>query len=62
MSNLKERNPLLVELSDLVEAARHALKGETTEVLAELVRSGMSPGGARPKSAVSLADGADHAA
>lgn len=41
---------LLVELSDLVEAARQALKGETTEVLAELVRSGISPGGARPKS------------
>jgi serine/threonine-protein kinase HipA len=47
---------LLVELSDLVEAARHALKGETTEVLAELVRSGMSPGGARPKSLLWLSD------
>ena len=40
---------LLVELDTLVEGARAALKGETQEVLSQLVRSGISPGGARPK-------------
>lgn len=40
---------LRVDLEALVESARHALKGEAGEVLAQLVRSGISPGGARPK-------------
>lgn len=48
---------LFVELGALVEAARAALKGETREVLAELVRSGISPGGARPKALLWLSDG-----
>lgn len=40
---------LLVDLAALVESARQALKGETAEVLAQLIQSGISPGGARPK-------------
>ncbi|BCU77890.1 type II toxin-antitoxin system HipA family toxin [Luteolibacter sp. LG18] len=40
---------LLVELSALVESARQAMTSDTAELLRELVRSGMSPGGARPK-------------
>jgi serine/threonine-protein kinase HipA len=48
---------LVVELGALVEAARAAMKGETQEVLAELVRSGISPGGARPKALLWLANG-----
>ncbi|MGC4013528.1 MAG: type II toxin-antitoxin system HipA family toxin [Luteolibacter sp.] len=40
---------LLVELSSLVESARQAMTSDTADLLRELVRSGMSPGGARPK-------------
>lgn len=40
---------LLVDLAALVESARQAMKGEAAEVLAQLVQSGLSPGGARPK-------------
>ncbi|MEK7950387.1 type II toxin-antitoxin system HipA family toxin [Luteolibacter soli] len=51
---------LLVELSALVDSARSALKGEAGKVLSELVRSGISPGGARPKSLLWLSkDGRD---
>ena len=40
---------LLVDLAALVESARQAMKGEAAGVLAQLVQSGLSPGGARPK-------------
>ncbi len=48
---------LLVELGALVEAARAAIRGEGGEVLEQLVRSGISPGGARPKALLWLSDG-----
>lgn len=44
---------LHIELESLVTAAREAMTGEPGEVLSQLVRSGMSPGGARPKALVS---------
>jgi len=40
---------LLVEVAALVEAARHVMTGDTAGVIEELARSGISPGGARPK-------------
>lgn len=40
---------LHLQLTTLVEAARSAMEGETTHLLEQLVRSGISPGGARPK-------------
>jgi serine/threonine-protein kinase HipA len=47
---------LIAELSALVEAAREALRGESGEVLAELLQSGMSPGGAQPKALLAISD------
>ena len=47
---------LLVELGELVEAAREALRGESGAVLAELLSSGMSPGGAQPKALLAIAE------
>ena len=47
---------LLAELDALVEAARKALRGDTGEVLAALLRSGMSPGGAQPKALLAISD------
>lgn len=47
---------LLAELGTLVEAAREALRGESGEVLAELLQSGMSPGGAQPKALLAISD------
>ena len=38
---------LVAELGALVEAARETLRGESGQVLAELLQSGMSPGGAQ---------------
>lgn len=43
---------LQVEIEALVQAARDAMSGETTELLEQLVSVGMSPGGARPKALV----------
>ncbi len=45
---------LVAELGQLVNAAREALKGESGHVLAELLRSGMSPGGAQPKALLAI--------
>lgn len=47
---------LVAELGELVEAARAALKGETGEVLAGLLQSGMSPGGAQPKALLAISE------
>lgn len=47
---------LIAELGSLVDAARSAVRGEPGEVLADLVRTGMSPGGAQPKALLSVAD------
>jgi serine/threonine-protein kinase HipA len=46
-----------VELSGLVTAAREAMAGETAELMAQLVRSGMSPGGVRPKALLAFSPG-----
>lgn len=45
---------LVAELGELVEAAREAMRGESGHVLAELLRSGMSPGGAQPKALLAI--------
>ncbi len=45
---------MVAELGELVDAAREALRGESGEVLAELLRSGMSPGGAQPKALLAI--------
>ena len=47
---------LVAELGRLVEAAREALRGESGHVLAELMNSGMSPGGAQPKALLAISD------
>jgi len=47
---------MLAELGALVEAAREMLRGGTGEVLAALLRSGMSPGGAQPKALLAIAE------
>jgi serine/threonine-protein kinase HipA len=45
---------LVKEIGQLVDAAREALRGESEHVLEELVRSGMSPGGAQPKALLAI--------
>jgi serine/threonine-protein kinase HipA len=47
---------LVAELGELVEAARDAMRGESGHVLAELLRSGMSPGGAQPKALLAISE------
>jgi serine/threonine-protein kinase HipA len=47
---------MVAELGALVEAARETLRGETGHVLAELLQSGMSPGGAQPKALLAISD------
>lgn len=47
---------MVAELGELVEAARQALQGESGVVLAELLQSGMSPGGAQPKALLAISD------
>jgi len=47
---------MVAELGSLVEAAREALRGETGSVLTELLRSGMSPGGAQPKALLAISE------
>lgn len=47
---------LVAELGSLVDAAREILRGETGTVLAALLRSGISPGGAQPKALLAMAD------
>jgi serine/threonine-protein kinase HipA len=45
---------LFLELSELVEAAREMLRGDSATVLKALMRSGMSPGGAQPKALLAI--------
>jgi serine/threonine-protein kinase HipA len=47
---------MFAELNSLVEAAREVLRGETGSVLTELLRSGMSPGGAQPKALLAISE------
>ena len=47
---------MVAELSELVAAARDAMRGESGEVLAELLQSGMSPGGAQPKALLAISE------
>ncbi len=47
---------LVVELGKLVNAAREVMTGESGHVLAELLQSGMSPGGAQPKALLAISN------
>lgn len=47
---------LVAELGELVAAAREAMTGESGHVLAELLHSGMSPGGAQPKALLTISN------
>lgn len=47
---------LVSELGELVSAAREAMQGESARILADLVQSGMSPGGAQPKALLAISD------
>jgi serine/threonine-protein kinase HipA len=47
---------MVAELSELVAAAREAMRGESGEILAELLQSGMSPGGAQPKALLAISE------
>ena len=44
-----ERDPRLLDLSEMAEASQRVLQGSSAEVLPQLMRAGGSPGGARPK-------------
>ncbi|MCF6248162.1 MAG: type II toxin-antitoxin system HipA family toxin [Desulfobacula sp.] len=44
-----EKTDANVDLKNLAEQSRQILEGETTEVLPQLMKTGGSPGGARPK-------------
>lgn len=45
---------LFLEITELVEAARQMLRGDSSAVLQALLRSGMSPGGAQPKALLAI--------
>lgn len=45
---------MVAELGALVDAAREALRGDGGHVLEQLMRSGMSPGGAQPKALLAI--------
>ncbi len=47
---------MVTELGALVDAAREAIRGESNHVLEELMRSGMSPGGAQPKALLAISE------
>lgn len=47
---------MVAELGALVDAARETLRGGTGEVLAALLKGGMSPGGAQPKALLAVSD------
>lgn len=47
---------MVAELGVLVDAAREAIRGEGSHVLEELLRSGMSPGGAQPKALLAISE------
>jgi serine/threonine-protein kinase HipA len=54
MENADFNDSIAADLEALVEAARATLRGETGEVLAALLRGGMSPGGAQPKALLAI--------
>lgn len=56
MDEMDFNDGLLAELDALVDAARKALRGDAGEVLAALLRCGMSPGGAQPKALLAISD------
>ena len=56
MESLDFNDGMVAELGALVDAAREMLRGETGEVLAALLRSGMTPGGAQPKALLAIAE------
>jgi len=47
---------MVTEIGALVDAACKMLKGETGEVLAALLHTGMSPGGAQPKALLAISE------
>ncbi len=56
MDGMDFNDGLLAELGSLVDAAREALRGESGHVLEELLKSGMSPGGAQPKALLAISN------
>ncbi|MEI6176003.1 MAG: type II toxin-antitoxin system HipA family toxin [Verrucomicrobiota bacterium] len=50
------QDTMVAELGALVDAARETLRGGIGEVLAALLRSGMSPGGAQPKALLAISE------
>lgn len=47
---------MVADLNAMVNAARQTLRGESGEILAALLRSGMSPGGAQPKALIAMSE------
>jgi serine/threonine-protein kinase HipA len=47
---------MIADLGAMVEAARATMRGETGEVLAALMKSGISPGGAQPKALLAISE------
>jgi len=47
---------MITEIGALVDAACKMLKGETGEILAALLHTGMSPGGAQPKALLAISE------
>ena len=50
------RSELSIEVADLVEAARGIIEGEPSEALPQLVRSGITAGGAQPKALIHISE------
>jgi serine/threonine-protein kinase HipA len=56
MDNPDFNDTMVTELGALVAAARETLRGETGEVLAALLKSGISPGGAQAKALLAISN------
>lgn len=48
------RETIVTEVAQMVESARHLMRGESGEIIPALIRGGLSPGGAQPKALLSF--------
>ena len=48
------REALVTEVAQLVDSARHLVRGDGGEIIPALIRGGLSPGGAQPKALLSF--------
>lgn len=48
------RETLVTEVVQLVDSARHLMRGDSTRIIPALIRGGLSPGGAQPKALIAF--------